>query len=174
MNYSRLEEKMADIFHHFLIKASQQKVFQAVSAPENLDVWWTKRSSGKPAEGGEYELWFGSGYDWRAEVSRCVPDVEFELKMTRADKDWEGTRVGFELQEKEGVTEVRFHHLGWPDQNEHYRISCYCWAMYLRLLKRYIEHGEAIPYEDRLDAYWFQASPVPANCTLASPRRECA
>ncbi len=41
---------MADIFHHFLIKAPQQKVFDAVSTPKGLDVWWTKRSSGEPNE----------------------------------------------------------------------------------------------------------------------------
>ncbi len=57
----------------------------------------------------------------------------------------------FRLDEKEGVTEVRFHHLGWLEDNEHYRISCYGWAMYLRLLKRYVEYGEVVPYEDRLD-----------------------
>jgi hypothetical protein len=36
-------------------------------------------------------------------------------------------------------------------QSEHYRISCYCWAMYLRILKRYLEHGEQVPYAKRLD-----------------------
>ena len=142
---------MADIFHHFLIKASRSKVFQAISTADGLDVWYTKRSSGKPVEGAEYKLWFGPEHDWRAVVSRCVADVEFELQMTSADKDWEGTRVGFHLEGKDGVTQVRFHHLDWPDANEHYRISCYCWAMYLRLLKRNVEHGEFVPYEDRLD-----------------------
>jgi hypothetical protein len=33
----------------------------------------------------------------------------------------------------------------------HYRTSSFCWAMYLRLLKRYVEHGEVVPYEKRLD-----------------------
>ena len=142
---------MADIFHHFPIAAPQQKVFEAVSTPKGLDVWWTKRSSGEPGEGAEYKLSFGPGNDWQAVVSRCVPDTEFELELTSAQEDWQGTRVGFQLDEKEGVTEVQFHHLGWPEDNEHYRISCYCWAMNLRLLKRYVEHGEVVPYEDRLD-----------------------
>jgi uncharacterized protein YndB with AHSA1/START domain len=35
---------MADIFHHFPIKASSQKVFQAISTSAGLDAWWTKRS----------------------------------------------------------------------------------------------------------------------------------
>jgi len=143
---------MADIFHYFPIKASAQKVFQAVSMPTGLDAWWTKRSSGRPEEGAEYELWFGPEYDWRAVVSRCVPDTEFELRVRTAQEDWRETRVGFLLEEKDGVTQVQFHHSGWPEANEHYRGSCYCWAMYLRLLKRYVEYGELVPYETRLDA----------------------
>ncbi len=103
-------------------------------------------------EGAEYELWFGPEYDWRAIVSRCVLDTELEFAIIRAQADWQDTRVGFLLDDKEGVTQVRFHHLGWPEANEHYRVSCYCWAMYLRLLKRYVEHGETVPYENRLDA----------------------
>ncbi len=143
---------MADIVHHFPIKASRQQVFRAVSTPAGLDSWWTKRSSGEPAQGAAYKLWFGPEYDWRAVASRCVPNSEFELEIVSAHEDWRGTRVGFVLDEKEGVTQVRFHHLGWPEPNEHYRGSCYCWAMYLRLLKRYVERGEVVPYENRLDA----------------------
>jgi uncharacterized protein YndB with AHSA1/START domain len=143
---------MADIFHHFPIRAPAQKVFDAVSTPAGLDTWWTKRSSGQPRMGMSYELWFGPDGDWRATVSQCIPELAFELEMTRAQDDWLGTRVGFSLREDHGVTHVRFQHLGWPESNEHYRVSSYCWAMYLRLLKRYVEHGEVVPYQDRLDA----------------------
>ena len=142
---------MADIFNHFPIQASVKKVFQAVSTPAGLDTWWTKSSSGQAEEGGKYELGFGPGYDWRAVVSRSVPDKEFELEIVSADDDWRGTRVGFFLDEDAGVTQVRFHHTGWPESNDHYRVSCYCWPMYLRLLRRQVEHGEVVPYEDRLD-----------------------
>ena len=142
---------MADIFHHFQIKAARQKVFQAVSTPAGLDVWWTKQAMGQPVEGAAYELGFGPGYEWQAVVTRCVPEAEFELQLTAAPEDWLDTRVGFQLDEQDDVTQVRFHHTGWPEVNEHYRVSCYCWAMYLRLLKRYVEVGEFVPYEDRLE-----------------------
>lgn len=142
---------MPDIFHDFPIQVSPSRVFRAVSAPADLDHWWTVRSAGEPRLGAEYELWFGPLYDWRATVARCVPDAAFELEFTRADKEWVGTRVGFQLQTKDGGTAVRFHHKGWPKETEHYRISCYCWAMYLRVMRRYLEHGERVPYERRLD-----------------------
>ena len=135
---------MADIVHQFPIKASAQQVFQAVSTPTGLDAWWTLRAAGEPEAGATYELWFGADYDWRAVLSRCVPNSEFELEMTAAQEDWLRTRVGFTLAEANGVTIVRFSHSGWPAPNEHFHISSYCWATYLRLLKRYVERGEVV------------------------------
>lgn len=142
---------MADIIQQFPIKATRQRVFDAVSTPAGLNVWWTQRCAGIPKEEAEYELWFGPEYDWRAVVSRCVAGSEFELEIVSAQEDWLGTRVGFVLDEQDGVTQVYFQHLGWPAANEHYRVSNHCWAMYLRLLRRYLEHGEVVPYETRLD-----------------------
>ncbi len=143
---------MSDIFHHFSIKASAEQVFQAISTPAGLDAWWTKRSSGRPEEGGRYTLSFGPGYEWHGVVSRCVQDREFELEMVDAQEDWRGTCIGFLLDENKGVTQVRFHHAGWREANEHYRVSCYCWALYLRLLKRNVLCSEIVPYEKRLEA----------------------
>jgi uncharacterized protein YndB with AHSA1/START domain len=143
---------MVDILHDFPIHAPAERVFRAVSTPEGLDTWWTTRSAGTPREGAEYELWFGPAHDWRAKVIRCVPNSEFELEMVQADGDWVGTRVGLRLEPRGAVTWVRFHHTGWPTPDEHYRISCNCWAMYLRVLRRSLEHGESIAYENRLEA----------------------
>ncbi len=126
-------------------------MYEAVSTPGGLDAWWTERSSGEPAEGAEYELWFGPEFDWRARVTKAAAPSDFELQLTRAGPDWLGTRVGFHLERTAGATQVRFYHTGWPTPNEHWRISCYCWAMYLRILRRYLEHGETVPYARRLD-----------------------
>lgn len=142
---------MADILHEFPIKASPERVFDLVSTAEGLDRWWAKESTGDPAPGNEFALGFGPGFDWSARVIVCERPVAFELEMTRADGDWTGTRVRVDLAPHDGGTWVRFRHQGWPEANEHYRISNFCWAMYLRVLRRYLEHGERVPYETRLD-----------------------
>ena len=142
---------MPDILQDFPIRAPVARVFEAVSSPPGLDRWWTLRSSGQPALGAEYQLWFGPEYDWRARVTRCEPGRSFELELTGAMDDWMGSRVGFDLEEREGVTQVRFRHTGWPAASEHYRVSCHCWAMYLRILRRYLEYGETVAYEKRLE-----------------------
>ncbi len=142
---------MPDIYHDLIIGTPPARVFQAISSPIGLDHWWTKRSSGHAALGAAYELWFGPEYDWRASVTEVVADRGFELQLTKAHPDWMGSRVGFNIAVASGGSQLRFHHLGWPTENEHYRASCYCWAMYLRILKRWLEHGEEVPYEKRLD-----------------------
>jgi hypothetical protein len=91
-------------------------------------------------------------FEWRAKVIRAVKDSEFELELVRADEDWTGTRVGFDLEERGATSWLRFAHVGWPKANEHYRISSHCWALYLRVLRRYVENGEIVPYEKRLGA----------------------
>lgn len=142
---------MADILQDFPIKADKARVFEMFTTPQGLDVWWTLKSAGEPVQGAEYELFFGPEYDWRARVTTCVPGVEFELLMTRADADWTGSRVGVKLTSSGDSTRVEFRHLGWPEANAHYRTSCHCWALYLRVLRRYLECGELVGYDDRLD-----------------------
>jgi uncharacterized protein YndB with AHSA1/START domain len=140
-----------DIFHDFPIRGKPGDVFAAISTPAGLNEWWTKTSSGEPRAGAAYQLGFGPGFDWTARVTEVVDNETFDLLITDADEDWIDTRVRFELLPGSPATLVRFRHAGWPSYNEHYRGSCYCWAAYLRILRRYIEHGERVPFEKRLD-----------------------
>jgi uncharacterized protein YndB with AHSA1/START domain len=142
---------VADILLDFPINAARRRVFDAVSTPTGLDAWWTAQAAGTPRTGAVYELGFGPGYDWRARVTRCDPESDFELELVQADDDWTGTRVSFHLEARGETTWVQFRHTGWPSANEHYRISCNCWALYLRVLRRLLEHGETVPYDRRLD-----------------------
>ena len=141
---------MPDILQDFPIRATPERVFDGVSTPPGLDAWWTRRSQGRPEPGIEYELDFGPGYVWRAVVTRSDAPHRFELRMTDSDPDWSGTLVAFDLTPTARGTLVRFSHRGWPDANEHFRVSSHCWAMYLRILRRYLEAGESVPYEQRL------------------------
>lgn len=143
---------MPDILQEFPINASPAEVYRAVSEPRLLDEWWTLTSSGRADVGATYDLDFGPGYRWKAVVTKADPDAAFELRFTSADADWVDTVVGFELEPSGTGTQVRFYHRGWPASNAHYRISCHCWALYLRILRRHIEHGESVPYAERLGA----------------------
>ena len=143
---------MADIIQEFTVRTGPPRVFHAMATPQGLTHWWTQSSTGKTQEGAEYQLHFGPDYAWRGLVTRYVPDAAFELEITEAHPDWMNTRVGCELKpEGRESTRVIFYHTGWPEPNQHWRMSCYCWAMYLRVMRRYLERGESVPYEQRLE-----------------------
>lgn len=148
----RAERSMADILQEFTIKAPPARVFEIMATPQGLDRWWTKSSTGEATPNAEFTLDFGPGYQWKGKVTRCVPGSAFELTITEAHPDWLGTRVGCDIEpDGASATRVRFYHKGWPAESDHWRVSCYCWAMYLRLARRYLEHGEFVPYEQRLE-----------------------
>ena len=141
---------MPDILHDFRVKADPTTVYRAISTPDGLNQWWTQRAVGHAEAGQEYELWFGPDADWRARVTEARPGQCLGLEMTVAAPDWLGTQVHFALEAEGDATKVRFSHSGWQSESEHFRVSSYCWAMYLRVMRRFVEFGEQVRYEDRL------------------------
>ena len=137
------------VYHNFFIEASPKTVFDAVSLPEHLDKWWPLKSNGKPELGASYNLNFTDEYDWYCKVSVCKPYESIHFKMIKSDKDWNPTTFGFELEEKQQGTYVRFSHEDWPSDNDHFKHSSFCWAMLLNGLKNYLEKGVVIPFEQR-------------------------
>ena len=141
---------MADILHNVYIYASIKQVFQSISTGEEIAKWWAKRSTGVAIKGNIFNLYFTDEYDWNAELIEVTENLKCEWKMIKADDDWLNTQFGFQLSERQGVTVVEFHHTGWLKTNEHFKRTSYCWAMYLQLLKTYVETGEITLFEDRI------------------------
>lgn len=137
------------IYHNFWIEADAQKVYESITEPEHLVNWWPQKCTGKPELGSEYNFYFTDEYDWYGEVTMSKPGEAFHIKMTKSDKDWDPTSFGFDLKENAGKTTVSFWHMGWPECNDHFKISSYCWAILLQGLKNYIEKGIIVPFEER-------------------------
>lgn len=142
---------MEDIAFQLSINAEISEVFDCVSRPDCLNQWWTRDCQGIPALDETYTLDFGPGYIWKGKVTIYEPPERFELSIVDAHEDWLSSIVSMDLFSKEGSTSVKFTHKGWKERNEHFNISSYCWPMYFRILKRYLEYGETVPYEQRLE-----------------------
>ena len=137
------------IHHDLEIKESAGKVFQAVSEPKHLVNWWPLKCSGTPKENEEYNFFFTPEYDWYGGVLKYEKNTSFHIKMTKSEADWNPTSFGFDLEQKNDTTLVKFWHIGWPECNAHFRRSSFCWAMLLNGLKNYVEKGIIIPFEER-------------------------
>lgn len=143
---------MAEILLDLPIGSSPDRVFDTISTPQGLDRWWTWASDGVAQLGATWRLCFGSDIEWRARVIAARKPHEFVLEIAEAAPDWIGTRIEFRLVRGNDTTWLQFRHTGWRQAGDHFRVSCNCWAMYLRLLRRSLEYGEFVEYEDRLTA----------------------
>ena len=140
---------MHSIYHDFTVNTSKEKVFEAFTNPMHLNNWWTLKSSGKPVLKETYNLNFTDDYDWFAIVSKVKQNHYFYLTMSVASKDWLPTTFGIELEQLENKTLVKFSHLGFKDCNAEFRNTSFCWAILLNGLKKYLEKGVIIPFEER-------------------------
>ena len=140
---------MSTIYHQFIIKSDIQKVFDAISKPEELIHWWPLKCSGRIELGCEYNFNFTDKYDWFAKVTTLDSPHQIEYKMTQADVDWNPTSVGFYLEANDGKVLVNFYHKDWQFENDHFKIASFCWAMLLNGLKNYVEKNVVVPFEER-------------------------
>jgi uncharacterized protein YndB with AHSA1/START domain len=142
-----------DISHELVIPAPIDRVFACVSTADGLNAWWTETASAEPRLAGGYAFGFGPSYQWRGVV--VVYDaprvIEWEMTETAPFDDWQRTRVRVELSTESVGTRLVFSHRGWPSASQHYRISSFCWAQYLRLLARHAVSGEIVPFANRND-----------------------
>ncbi|MFT7899209.1 SRPBCC domain-containing protein [Tenacibaculum ascidiaceicola] len=146
----KVTEEGFTVYHNFPINELSNKVYKAITNPDDLVYWWPLKCSGVPKLGAEYNFFFGEPYNWYGEVIKCEKNTSFYIKMTKSDEDWNPTTFGFDLFEKdEGVTWVHFFHKGWTEQSNHFKHSSYCWALLLNGLKNYVEKGIIIPFEER-------------------------
>jgi len=144
-----MKESGFTIYNNLTIHAPVERVFEAISEPRHLINWWPQRCTGNPELGGAYNFYFTPEYDWYGEVSQIEKPHSFYIKMTQADIDWDPTTFGFDLEEENSKTQVRFSHYNWPNCNDHFKIASYCWAVLLKGLKDYLERGDIVPFEKR-------------------------
>lgn len=137
------------IYHTLFIDAPIEKVFDAVSKPEHLIHWWPLECTGIAKENETYNFYFSPDYNWYGKVSAIEPNTLFSIYMTTANENWNNTTFSFYLSKHNNHVKLQFSHCNWPENNEHFKISSFCWAILLKGLKDYLEKGTIIPFKER-------------------------
>ena len=138
---------MPDILHRVGIKASAEKVFEALSEQKGLAGWWTKNTKASPTVGFVNQFRFGeNGNDMQ--VVELVPGTRVKWRCVDGAPEWIGTELTFDLKEKDGSTVVLFAQRGWKEPVEFMHYCSTKWATYLVSLKSLVETGRGTPYPD--------------------------
>lgn len=122
------------------IKASIETVYQVLTSEEGLGNIWTKKLNVKPEIGFVNEFDFDEGYITKFRIVDLVENNRIVWECIASDKEWVGTKVSFELSEKDKVTTIKLKHFDWRACTEYYGWCSYNWAMFLFRLKHYIEN----------------------------------
>ena len=142
---------MPNILHRVGIQSSPEKVFEAISTPEELSHWWVTNTTGEGKVGGHIQF-LPEGGNFKMKVEELVPSKLIKWKCVDGPKEWIGTEIIFRLEFKENQTFVIFKHANWKEEIEFMHHCSTKWAIFLMSLKSWLERkeGRPLPYDVKI------------------------
>ncbi|HRP54794.1 SRPBCC domain-containing protein [Agriterribacter sp.] len=136
------------IYHRLLIEAPAETVYEALTTQKGLQGWWTPETIAKPEPGSIARFAFGASYFKEMKIEELKPYSKVKWLCLRAQEEWIGTTLSFELEPHAKGTVLLFHHDGWKAFTPEFASCSYAWALFFRSLKLLCETGRGLPYPD--------------------------
>ena len=139
---------MPDIKHYLIIESSPQKVYEAITTKHGFANWWTPKTKIVNKTGDINIFDFGNRYHNEMKIIDLQPNKRVEWECLVGDKEWIGTKLIFELEEKDNETILRFTHSNWKAETDFFASCNFEWGYYMRSLKSYCETGAGTPFKE--------------------------
>ena len=116
-----------------LVDQTPEEVFNAVNKPQN---WWSGEIEGSSAKlNDEFTYRYKEFHFSRQRIVEMIPDqkvvwlvTDSRINFTKDINEWTGTKISFEITEKDGKTELRFSHIGLVPEIECFNDCSNAWA----------------------------------------------
>ena len=134
--------------------SSPSDVYKALTTLEGLSAWWTTTTEGETDVGGVLRFRFGNGgFDMR--VVELHPASRVLWQVVDGPEEWVGTKISFDIEQRDEWTIVLFKHAGWKAPVEFMHHCSTKWAVFLLSLKSFLETGKGAPWpnEIKLDSW---------------------
>jgi hypothetical protein len=120
-----------------LVDQSPKEVFNAVNKPQN---WWSGEIEGSSAQlNDEFSYRYKDIHFSKQRVVEMIPNqkvvwlvTDSSLNYTEDVNEWTGTKISFEITEKDGKTELRFSHIGLVPEIECFDSCSGAWTQLVR------------------------------------------
>jgi uncharacterized protein YndB with AHSA1/START domain len=130
-----------------IISAAPERVFSALTQPDELARWWTTDLSVTPEAGSLAEFRFNQGAAVRQfELAELIAGERVRWIVQRGPAHWAGTTITWQLTLDQGGTGVVLTQDGFAQVDALYHQTRTEWDYYLDSLKAYLETGKGTPY----------------------------
>jgi hypothetical protein len=140
--------KTSDFTTTILVDKSPEEVFRAIN---NVREWWSGDIEGNSAKlNDEFTYRYKDIHFSKQRVVEMIPGqkvvwliTDSNLNFTKDAHEWTGTKISFEITEKNGKTELRFSHIGLVSQIECFDACSNAWTQIIhQSLSSLITSGE--------------------------------
>ena len=134
-----------------LVDNNPEEVFDAIN---NVRGWWSEEIDGSTDKlNSEFDYHYEDVHRCKIRIVELVPNTKVVwsvldnyFKFTKDKSEWKGTKIIFEIAEKDNKTEMRFTHQGLVPAYECYEICRDAWTGYIqKSLRNLITAGEGQP-----------------------------
>ena len=127
---------------------------EAIGAIKNVRGWWSEEIEGSTDKlGDEFTYRYKDVHNCKMKLIEVIPHkkvvwlvVDNYFNFTKDKNEWKGTKITFEVSEKDNKTEIRFTHLGLVPEYECFDICSNAWGSYMNgSLRTLITTGKGQP-----------------------------
>jgi hypothetical protein len=119
-----------------LVDQTPEEVFNAIN---NVRGWWSEEIEGRTDRlNDEFKYHYEDLHRCEMKLTEFIPNkkvvwlvMDNYFKFTKDKSEWMGTKISFEIAEKDNKTEIRFTHLGLVPEYECFDICSNAWSQYI-------------------------------------------
>ncbi len=139
----------------FMVDNTAKEAFDAIN---NVRGWWSGEIEGNTAKlDDEFSYRYKDIHYSKQKLVEVVPNkkvvwliTDSQLNFTEDKTEWTGTKISFDISEKDNKTEVRFTHNGLVPHFECYNGCSNAWTDYVNnSLRNLITTGKGYPAEGK-------------------------
>jgi uncharacterized protein YndB with AHSA1/START domain len=113
---------MADIKHSIQIAAAPQLVHSLVASAEGFSRWWAADVTQEKTTGSVDLGFFNRSTVYGLQPIQIAPPSQAHW-LCHTGKEWNGTRLLFDLADQKGQTLLQFTHAGWQAETDYF-VAC--------------------------------------------------
>lgn len=141
----------ADFTTTILVAQTPKQAFDAIN---NVRGWWSEEIEGNTAKlNSEFKYHYQNVHRCQMKIIESVPGkkvvwlvMDNYFNFIKDNSEWKGTKVIFEISEKDGQTAIVFTHAGLVPQYECYEVCRGAWTNYIQnSLRNLITTGKGQP-----------------------------